>query len=181
MRQEKRPRCWSPGGRQQPLGGGSMDQSMRWSCRGQRTWWGRKGHFRQLRRIRKCKTPGGGAPSGDIREETPVTNRPVTPPVERNSPLVSTPPPPVTTPPPPARTPPSLERGQHTRQPPAYLKDFVCDCVTSGKYESPTRCRTGKLATKCSSCEHHENINFCPGGITNEIHPPETKSPSHVS
>jgi len=40
--------------------------------------------------------PGGGAPSGEIREEQseeiPVTNRPVTPPVELNSPPVSTPP-----------------------------------------------------------------------------------------
>jgi len=62
--------------------------------------------------------PGGGAPSGEIREkqneEIPVADRPVTPPVELNSPPVS--------------TPPLLERGQRTRQPPAYLKD-----VESGK------------------------------------------------
>jgi len=118
--------------------------------------------------------PGGGAPSGDIREEMPVTNRPVTPPVEHNNPPVSTLPPPVS-------TPPDLERGQHTRQPPAYLKDFVCDCAESGKYESPAGCRTERLATKRGSCGHLRNSNFCPGGITNEIHPPEAKCPSHVS
>jgi len=114
--------------------------------------------------------PMGGALSGNIGEEATVTSRPEKPPVRHNSPLVSTPPPQVTT-----------LSGQHTRQPPVYLKDLVCDCVTSGKYKSPIRCRTGRLAKKRGSCEHHENINFCPGGITNEIQPPETKSPSHVS
>jgi len=32
------PCCWSPGGRQQRAGGGNMDQNMKWSCRGQKTW-----------------------------------------------------------------------------------------------------------------------------------------------
>jgi len=31
-------RCWSPGGREQRVGGGDMDQSMKWSCRRQKTW-----------------------------------------------------------------------------------------------------------------------------------------------
>jgi len=125
--------------------------------------------------------PRGGAPSRDIMEKTQVTNRPVTPPVEHNSPPVRTPPPPVSTLSPPVSTPPALERGQRTRQPPAYLKDFVCDCVESGKYESPAGCRTERLATKRGSCGHHGNINFCAGRITNEIHSPEAKCPSHVS
>jgi len=114
--------------------------------------------------------PEGGAPSGEIREEqdeeTPVTNRPVTPPVELDSPPVS--------------TPPSLERGQHTKQPPAYLKDFICDCVESGNYESPAG-TVWRLATKRGSCEHHGKTNFCPGGTTNKIHPQEAQCPSHAS
>jgi len=107
---------------------------------------------------------------GEIREEqdeeTPVTNRPVTPPVELDSPPVS--------------TPPSLERGQHTKQPPAYLKDFICDCVESGNYESPAG-TVWRLATKRGSCEHHGKTNFCPGGTTNKIHPQEAQCPSHAS
>jgi len=30
-----------------------------------------------------------------------------------------------------------LERVQRIRQPPAYLKEFICDCVESGNYERP--------------------------------------------
>jgi len=30
--------CWSPGGRQQRVGGSDTRQSMRWSCCGRRTW-----------------------------------------------------------------------------------------------------------------------------------------------
>jgi len=116
------------------------------------------------------KPPRGEAPSGDIGEKTTVTSRPETPPVRHNSPLVSKPPPAVTTP-----------SGQCTRQPPEYLKDLVRDCAISGKYKSLRRCRTGRLAKKRGSYEHHGNINFCLSGITDEIHPPETKSPSHVS
>jgi len=37
------------------------------------------------------------------------------------------------------------------------------------------------MAKKRGSCEHHGNINFFLGGITNEIHAPEVISPSHVS
>jgi len=114
--------------------------------------------------------PRGGAPSGDIGEESTVTSRLKTPPVRHNSPLVSIPPPAVTTPP-----------GQCIRQPPEYLKDLICDCAISGKYKSPIRCHTGRLAKKRGSSEHHSNINFCLGVMTNEIHPAETKSPSHVS
>jgi len=116
------------------------------------------------------KPPGGGAPSGGIGKEATVTSRLETPPVRHNSPRVSIPPPAVTTPP-----------VQSTRQPPEYRKDLVCDCAISGKYKSLFRCRTGRPAKKRGSYEHHGNINFCLGGITNEIHPPEIKSPSHVS
>jgi len=116
------------------------------------------------------KPPGGGALSRDIKEGATVTSRPEAPPVKHNGPLVSKPPPSVTTPP-----------VQSTRQPPEHLKDLVCDCAISGKYRNPARCRTGRLAKKRWSCEHHENINFCLGGIMNEIHLPETKSPNNVS
>jgi len=71
--------------------------------------------------------------------------------------------------------------GQHTRQHPAYQKDLVCDRTICGRYKDSTGYRTGRRAKGRGSCEHHANINFCPGGITNEIHAPETKSPSHVS
>jgi len=115
--------------------------------------------------------PGGGAPSGEVREEqseeTPVTSRPATLPVELDSPPVS--------------TPPLLERGQRTRQPPAYLKDFVCDCVESGRYESSAGHRTERLTTEYGSCEHHKKINFCPGRITNKINLPEAQCPSPAS
>jgi len=112
----------------------------------------------------------GGAPYGDTREETIVTNRLETPPVRHNSPRVSTPSPAVTIPPRPC-----------TRQPPAYRKDLVRGRAISDSYKYPIGHRTGDWAKKRGSCEHHENINFCSGRITNEIHPPETKSPSHVS
>jgi len=99
-------------------------------------------------------------------EKRTITNRPVTPPVEQNSPSVSVSPP--------------LERGKHTRQPPAYLKDFVCDCVKSGKYESHAGCRTERLATKCGSCEHHGKVNFREGGVVGGINTPEANISSHV-
>jgi len=117
--------------------------------------------------------PVGGAPSGDLGEETTVTSRPEMPPVECNSP-------PVSAPPPLASTPLSLERGQRTRQPPAYLKDFICDCVTSGSYESLAGCRTERLAAKRGSCEHHENINFCEGGVVGGINTLVANSSSHA-
>jgi len=81
---------------------------------------------------------------------------------------VSTPPPTVTT-----------LSGQYTRQPPAFRTDLAL--ATYGTAKSPIRYRTGRRAKKRGSCEHHGNINFCLGGITNEIHPPEAKSPSHAS
>jgi len=116
------------------------------------------------------KPRAGGASYGNTRKTKTVTNRLEVPLVRHNRPRVSTPPPTVTTPP-----------GQYTRQPPAYRTDLVCDRANSGKYKSPIRYRTGRRAKKRGSCEHHENINFCLGGITNEIHSPETQSPSHVS
>jgi len=39
------PRCWSSRGRQRRVGGSDMDQSMKWSCRGQKTWQGMRDHF----------------------------------------------------------------------------------------------------------------------------------------
>jgi len=83
----------------------------------------------------------GGALSREIREEL-VTNEPEVPPVELNSLSVS--------------ALPSLERGQHTRQPPAYLQDFICDCVQSGKYVSPAGCYTEKPSVNCESSHSRE-------------------------
>jgi len=124
--------------------------------------------------------PGGGASSRDIREDTAVNSRPETPPVEHNSPPVSAPPPSVTTPSPPVGTPLSLERGQRTRQPPAYLKDFICDCITSGSYEGQAGCRTERLAAKRGSVEHQKYINFCEGGVVGGINAPGANSSSHA-
>jgi len=108
---EKAPRCWSPHGRQQCVGDSNVDQSMKWA-----EDLARDGRPLPLTEVclpfptpdltpsllepgagPEVQTPpGGGAPSGEIREkqneETPVINRPVTPPVELNSPPVSTPP-----------------------------------------------------------------------------------------
>jgi len=121
--------------------------------------------------------PVGGAPSGNNEDEdVTINDGPETPLVEHNSPPVSTPPPSATTPSSPASTSPPLERGQRTRQPPAYLKNFVCDRVTSGGYESLAGCRTERLAVKRGSCEHHENINFCEGGVVGEITTPGANS-----
>jgi len=64
---------------------------------------------------------------------------------------------------------------QHTRQPPAYRKDLVCDRIICGRYKDPTGYRIGKWAKGRESYEHHANINFCLGGITNEIHAQEKK------
>jgi len=107
------------------------------------------------------------APYGDNEEgEDTTANRKQEAPLgEPNSPLVSTPPLSVATPSSPAGTSPPLERGQRTRRPPAYLKDFVCDHITSGGYKSLAGCCTKKLAAKRGSCEHHENINFCEGEV----------------
>jgi len=55
--------------------------------------------------------PAGGAPYGDTRETTTITNRLEVPLVRHSHPRGSTPPSTVTRPP-----------GQHTRQPPAYRK-----------------------------------------------------------
>jgi len=68
---------------------------------------------------------------------------------------------------------------QHTGQPPAHRKDLVRDRILCGRYKDSTEHRTGKRAKVRGSYEHHANIKFCLGEITNEIHEPETKSPSH--
>jgi len=88
-----------------------------------------------------------------------------TPRVEHNNPPVSTPSVPIAANSPPAGTPPPLQRGQRTRQPPAYLKYFVCDRITRGGQENLTGDRTGKLTAKSGSYEHHVNINFGEGGV----------------
>jgi len=92
-----------------------------------------------------------------------------TPQVEPNSPPVSAPPSPVSTTSSLAGASPPLQRGQRTRRPPAYLKDFVCDRVASGRQKSLTGCRTEKLAAKRGSYEHHGNINFGEGGVVGRI------------
>jgi len=122
--------------------------------------------------------PAGGAPSGENEEgEDIMTNGgQEAPRVEHNSPPVSTPPPSAATPSFPVSTSPPLERGQRTRQPPAYLKDFVCDRITSGAYKSLAGCRTEKLAAKRGSYEHHENIKFCEGKVVGGITTPGAHS-----
>jgi len=85
--------------------------------------------------------------------------------VEHNSPPVNAPPLPITANSPPTGTPPSPQRGQRTRWPPAYLKDFICDRITNGGQESLTGHRTGKLTAKSGSYEHHVNIKFGDGGV----------------
>jgi len=85
--------------------------------------------------------------------------------VEHNNPPVSTPPAPTAANSPPAGTPPPPQRGQRTRQPPAYLKDFVCDRITSGGQESLTGHRMGDLTAKSGSYEHHINIKFSEGAV----------------
>jgi len=114
----------------------------------------------------EVETPTDGeAPSGEIREEV-VANELEVPPVEPNSPPVSEPPP--------------LERGQRTRQPPAYLRDYICDCVQSGKYVSPAGCDTGESSVSCGSCGPHVKTNFCMGGAASEINSPVVKCSSHT-
>jgi len=88
-----------------------------------------------------------------------------TPRVEHNSPPVDAPPIPTAADSPPAGTPPPPQRGQRTRQPPGYLKDFVCDRITNGGQGSLTGHRTGKLTAKSGSYEHHVNIKFGEGGV----------------
>jgi len=85
--------------------------------------------------------------------------------VERNNPPVSTPPVSTAANSPPAGTPPPPQQGQLTRQPPAYLKDFVCDRIVNGGQESLAGDRTGKLTAKSESYEHHVNIVFGEGGV----------------
>jgi len=117
-------------------------------------------------------------PSGDDEEGegTTANGGQEAPLVEPNSPPVSKPPPSVATPSSPAGTSPPLERGQRTRRPPEYLKDFACDRITSGGYKSLAGCRTNKLAAKRGSCEHHENINFGEGKVVGGITTPEAHS-----
>jgi len=119
------------------------------------------------------RTPSGGNEEG---EGAATNGERETPQVEHNSPPVSTPPSPVATTSFPAGAPPPSQRGQCTRQPSAYLKDFVCDRVTSGRQESLTGCRTEKLAARRGSYEHHGNINFCEGGVVGRINTPGAHS-----
>jgi len=96
--------------------------------------------------------------------------------VEHNNAPVSTPPSPIATTSSPAGASPPPQRGQRTRQPPAYLKDFVCDRVTSGGQESLTGGRIEKLTMKSGSYEHHVNINFGEGGVGGRITTPGAHS-----
>jgi len=57
-------------------------------------------------------------------------------------------------------------------------KDLVHDGILCGRYKYSTEHRRGKRAKVHGSYEHQANINFCLGGITNEIHMQETPSPS---
>jgi len=88
-----------------------------------------------------------------------------TPRVEHNNPPASAPPVPTTANSPPTGTPPPPQRGQRTRQPPAYLKDFVCDRITNGRQKSLTGHRTEKLPAKIGRYEPHVNIKFGEGGV----------------
>jgi len=56
---------------------------------------------------------------------------------------------------------------QHTRQTPVHRKDLVRDRIICGRYKNCTGHRTGKRTNVRGSYEHHANINFCLGGITN--------------
>jgi len=91
---------------------------------------------------------------------------------------VSTPSFPIATTSSPAGTPPPPQRGQRTRQPPAYLKDFVCDRVTSGGQKSLTGGRTEKLTVKSGSYEHHVNIKFGEGRVGGRTTTPGAHSPT---
>jgi len=99
----------------------------------------------------------GGETANHGTEETPR--------VEYNNPPVDTPPVPTAANPPPAGTPPPPPRGQRTRQPPAYLKDLVCDRIVNGGQKGLTGARTEKWAARSGSYEHHENIKFGEGGV----------------
>jgi len=96
--------------------------------------------------------------------------------VEHNSPPVDAPPIPPAANSPPAGTPPPPQQRQRTRQPPAYLKDFVCDRIVNGGQESLTGHRTGKLTAKSGSYEHHVNIKFGEGRIGGETTTPGVHS-----
>jgi len=60
---------------------------------------------------------------------------------------------------------------QHTRPNPVHRKDLVRDRTLCGRYIDSTEHHMGKRA----------NIDFCLGGVTNEIPTPGAKSPSHVA
>ena len=92
-----------------------------------------------------------------------------TPRREHKDPPASAPPVPTTASSPPSRTPPPLQRGQRTRQPAAYLKDFICDRITNGGQKSLTGRRTEKLPAKSGSYEHHVNIKFSEGGVGGQL------------
>jgi len=129
------------------------------------------------------------APRGDVvGRERPLQAWEVRPPAPR-------PPPPllesstssVVQPPPPEEEAPSGDTKkitpseQHTRQTSVHRKDLVRDGIICGRYKDSTGHRTGKWANIHGSYEHHANISFCLDGITNEIHTPETKGPSHFA
>jgi len=122
-------------------------------------------------------SPSKAPPRADEEGEGAATHgERETPQVEYNNPPVSTSPSPIASTSSPAGASPPPQRGQRTRQPPAYLKDFVCDRVTSGRQESLTGCRMEKLAAKSGSYEHHVNINFGEGGVGGGITTPGTHS-----
>jgi len=100
-----------------------------------------------------------------------------TPQMEHNNPPVSTPPSPIATTSFPAGAPSPPQR---TRKPPADLKDFVCDHITSGGQESLTGGGTEKLTVKSGSYEHHVNINFDEGGVGGRTTTPGAHSPTLV-
>jgi len=88
-----------------------------------------------------------------------------TPRVEHNNPPVNAPPVATAANSPLAGTSPPPQRGQRTRQPPAYLKDFVCDRIVNGGQESLTEDPTRELTAKSESYEHHVIIKFGEGGV----------------
>jgi len=149
--------------------GSVTDQNMRWSCRGTKAWqemsdrlrqrkcvrhlqrytW--RHHFRNPNRVRKYKTPwgrdfiwrnewrndsirGNGGGTSDVRQEML--------PVELGSSPVS--------------APTSLGRGQRNRQLPAYLKDYICDCIQSGMHQSLVTQTAGGTPVGCESWGPHE-------------------------
>jgi len=127
-----------------------------------------------------------------------VERRPETPPAKNNSPLAGVTPAQTTIPPPTDTTPPSstelspppastasssppLRRGQRIRQPPAYLKDFICDRLQNGSCESLAGLRTERLTAKRGSYDHHGNIKICDRKFTVRAHGSDTAPQTRCS